>query len=198
MKDRPAEYTAPVVTAEGALEVTFTPLEMCESPDPHPYRGPTIENLSVLRALEPTVSFYRYLYNHVGGPCLWYERRALSDDALKTLLNNPDVQIFVLYVNGVPAGFAELNTQVVDDCELAYFGLLPEFTGRRLGPWFLNWTVQRAWDLNPERLWVNTCTLDHPAALRVYQQAGFTVFREETKRIRDPRQQPFWGPGYPN
>ena len=64
MKDRPAEYTAPVVTAEGALEVTFTTLEMRESPDPHPYRGPTIENLSVLRALEPTVSFYRYLYNY--------------------------------------------------------------------------------------------------------------------------------------
>tara|TARA_Y100000294_G_scaffold79287_1_gene74565 strand:- start:75 stop:671 length:597 start_codon:yes stop_codon:yes gene_type:complete len=192
MTDRQTEYTAPAPKADGTLEVTFTYLEMRKPADPVPYQGPTIDNLTVLRAVEPTISFYRYLYNHVGGPCLWYERRALSDGQLKTILIDPGVHVYVLYANGVPAGYAELDTRGKNDIEVAYFGLLPEFIGRKLGPWFLNWTLQRAWSRNPARLWVNTCTLDHPVALTVYRHAGFTPFREETATIRDPRQEPFW------
>ena len=55
------------------------------------------------------------------------------------------MQFYVLYANDVLAGSSGLNTQVINDFELDYFDLLPEFTGRKLGPWFLDWALQRAW-----------------------------------------------------
>ena len=106
------------------------------------------------------------------------------------------MQFYVLYANDVLAGYSGLNTPVINDFELDYFDLLPEFTGRKLGPWFLDWALQRAWYFNRARLWVNTCTLDQPAALTTNLQAGFTAFCEKTAIIRDPRQQPVWKSGH--
>jgi GNAT superfamily N-acetyltransferase len=65
--------------------------------------------------------------------------------------------------------------------QLAYFGLLPEFLGRRLGGWFLSESIARAWEWNARRVWVHTCSLDHPAALANYEARGMTVYQIETK-----------------
>ena len=86
---------------------------------------------------------------------------------------------------GVPAGFAELDfrgfPKVVD---LSYFGLVPEFIGRRLGPWLLRWTIEAMWRRGPKRITVNTCTLDHPSALPLYQRLGFTAYDRRESWIR--------------
>jgi GNAT superfamily N-acetyltransferase len=65
--------------------------------------------------------------------------------------------------------------------EIVQFGLMREFIGQGLGKYFLQWAIDRAWAGNPERLWLHTCTLDHPAALPNYLKAGFTVFKQEQK-----------------
>jgi GNAT superfamily N-acetyltransferase len=93
----------------------------------------------------------------------------------------------VLYVDGVPAGYAELDRRKQEEVELAYFGLVPEFIGRKLGPFLLNWAVDTAWFGKPKRLWVNTNNLDHPKALQIYQKAGFVPYRQETQTIPNPR-----------
>ena len=40
--------------------------------------------------------------------------------------------------------------------------------------------LRRAWALGPSRVWVHTCSLDGPAALRTYQRRGLTVYDERT------------------
>ena len=98
----------------------------------------------------------------------------------------PAIEIYVLYIDGVPAGFAELARSGAET-ELAYFGLLPAFIGRGIGGWLLRWSIARAWSTGPPRLWVHTCTLDHPRALGVYQQAGFAIYHRQERRDDDPR-----------
>lgn len=171
---------------EGKLRTVITYLEMTEPPR-HKSVTPAAHKLAFMRADEPTVSFYRYLYDTVGGPWLWYERRVLDDEALREIIQSPDADLYILYVGGVPAGFSELDRRDPEEIQLAYFGLIPEFIGRALGPFLLERTIEEAWVHNPTRLKVNTCTLDHPKALAVYQRAGFTVYGQETKEFDDPR-----------
>ncbi len=183
--------TAPAPAPDGTLTVTITYLEMLKPP-PAARRRARLEKLAIFRARHPTVPFYRYLYNNVGEPWLWYERRALSDDELATIITDNQVHLYVLYRDGAPAGFVELDRRVANEVELAYFGLLPQYIGKGLGPWLLGWAVETAWRNQPSRIWVNTCTLDHPKAIIVYQRAGFSPYRQETRTIRDPRAEPSW------
>lgn len=94
----------------GRIEVATTYLEMLERPRPRQPRAP-LEQIAVLHAERPTVSFYRYLYETVGAPWLWWERRRWSDEQLRETIQHPDVEITVLYVGGVPAGFVELDAR---------------------------------------------------------------------------------------
>ncbi len=170
----------------GQLKVTVTYLEMRQRlRTPAPPAPP--RKLAVLRADEISVPFYRYLYNTIGAPWLWYERRRLSDEALAAIVRDAGVDVFVLYASGEPAGYAELDRRRMPDIEIAYFGLMPNWVGRGLGAFFLRWAIDAAWQHNPARLWVHTCNLDHPKAIAVYQRTGFTPYRQETKLIDDPR-----------
>lgn len=172
--------------APGTLDLVITHLEMTRRPR-LPAPPPPALKLAVLRPTAISVSFYRYLYNTVGAPWAWYERRRMSDRELAAVVQHPDVDVYVLYANGEPAGYAELDRRSMPDIELAYFGLMPAFIGRRLGPWFLHWVVDAAWTRDPQRLWVHTCNLDHPRAIAHYQRAGFVPFRQERRLVRDPR-----------
>ncbi|MDH3476133.1 MAG: GNAT family acetyltransferase [Rhodospirillales bacterium] len=172
---------------DGKLDIMITYLEMTERP-PHPHVVPPHgTKLALLRARNPTVGFYRFLYDSVGGPWLWWERRAMDDATLGAIIGDERVEIYVLYVAGVPAGYAELDRRHPPDIELAYFGLMPDFIGRGLGRYLLTWAIDTAWSNEPERLWVNTNTLDHPKALALYQRCGFRPYKQEAKIFDDPR-----------
>jgi len=173
----------------GKLEMVVTYLEMRRPPAPRPAPR-RAEPLAILRARRPTVSYYRYLYDTVGGPWMWYERRMMDDRELARIVQDPRVAVHVLYLDGVPAGYAELDYRVEGEVELAYFGLMPEFIGRGLGRYLLDWTVRRAFESEPSRLWVHTCNHDHPGALSAYQRAGFLPYRQERRVIDDPRPLP--------
>ncbi|MFQ6023578.1 MAG: GNAT family N-acetyltransferase [Acidiferrobacterales bacterium] len=170
----------------GKLKVVTTYLEM-RQPPARPLASPPTAGVTVIQATHPTVSFYRYLYDTVGEQWLWYERRKMSDEALRAVIHDPKVELYVLYVRGVPAGYAELDRRTEDDVEVAYFGLMPEFIGRGLGPYLLERAVVQAWCQQPKRVWVHTCNLDHPKALEVYQRMGFVAYKQETIFIDDPR-----------
>lgn len=175
------------VEAAGSLRCTVTSLEMTARPAHQPVPVPTGATLALLRARTPGAAFYRYLYNRVGESWLWYERRAVDDSALAAIVDHDKVEIFVLYADGVPAGYAELDRRLPPDIELAYFGLVPEFIGRGLGSYLLAAAIDIAWAHEPERLWVHTNTLDHPKALTLYQKFGFVPYKREDKVIPDPR-----------
>jgi GNAT superfamily N-acetyltransferase len=166
------------------IEVTITYLQMLARPTrPQAPLPGGKRRLSLIRAERPPVEFYRYLYYAVGGPWSWYERNQLSDEKLVEIIHDEGVEIYVLYVEGAPAGYAELDFRNSPDVELAYFGLTPDFIGQGYGGYLLDWTIDTAWTRQPGRLWVHTCTLDHPAALPFYQKAGFTPYDQKTETI---------------
>lgn len=171
------------------LEVTTTYLEMLQRPRRSKHAAPEHRTLALLRAELPPLHFYRYLYETVGEPWLWYERRAMGDDELSSIVHDPRVEVCVLYVDGCPGGYAELDARNFPEIELAYCGLVPEFIGQGLGLYLIECAVERAWarEHEPSRVWVHTCTLDHPRALLAYQHAGFRPYKEESGTIDDPR-----------
>jgi GNAT superfamily N-acetyltransferase len=169
------------------LEDTITYLEMLERPAGRRVPAP-LDKLALMRAEACTVSFYRYLYDTVGEPWLWFERRIIDDAAVAAQIHQPTIEIFVLYVRGVPAGFFELDTAAPRETKLCYFGLIPDFIGRRLGPYLLQAAIDRAWSRPIDRFWLHTSTFDHPKALRVYQQAGFVVYSRRRVLFEDPRE----------
>jgi GNAT superfamily N-acetyltransferase len=142
---------------------------------------PPREGLTIVHAKKAIVAYYRFLYDAVGRAHDWTSRKKLSDVELAALLCDPRLEIHVLMADGVPAGFAELDRRMEGEIELVQFGLMPEFIGQGLGQYFLHWTIDKAWSYKPRRVWLHTCTKDHPAALPNYLKAGFAVCKEEVK-----------------
>jgi GNAT superfamily N-acetyltransferase len=164
------------------MPMTVTFLEMKAKPAVIPPPHPSTK-VAILKAEKPPVHFYRYLYDTIGEPYFWVDRRRLDDSALKELLYSPTLELYVLYVDGNPAGMAELDFRQPHLALLAYFGLMPEFIGRHLGYYYLYHTVQNAWARPISTLLVNTCTLDHPRALPLYQRMGFVPYSREERSV---------------
>ncbi len=183
--NKPVERAEQETVPPGKLKMIVTYLEMIKPPR-FKHESTRAENLSIIRSQRPTVGFYRFLYTSVGDDWLWYERNELSDADLEKIIHHPKIRIYVLYVNGTPAGYSELDLRKKDEVELAYFGLIPEFIGRGLGSYFLRWAVDKAWSEEPKRLWVHTCNFDSPHAIATYQKVGFT-YEQEIVLIDDPR-----------
>jgi GNAT superfamily N-acetyltransferase len=161
------------------ITTTVTYLEMT-APPPRPPRPAPRPDVEVRHARQPSVAFYRFLYAAVGEPWTWTVRRWLSDAELGAILDDPRVEVNVLWVGGVPAGYAELDRRGLPDVELTYFGLVPEFIGQGLGGYLLDWAIHHVWRTRPRRLWLHTCDLDHPGALDFYQRLGFRIYDRRT------------------
>jgi GNAT superfamily N-acetyltransferase len=161
------------------MKERITYLEMLARPER--VVPPPREGLAVVHAKKPTVAYYRFLYDAVGRDYGWPRCKKLSDAELAALLKDPRLEVHVLMADGVPAGFAELDQPTEGEIKLAQFGLMPEFISQGLGRYFLQWAIDRAWSYGPRRLWLHTCTKDHPAALPNYLKAGFAVYKEEMK-----------------
>lgn len=145
------------------------------------------KSLTLRHEEHPSVELYRKLYNNVGGPWLWGDRRRLNDDALQKLISPEQVEIFGLYVEDEIAGFFELDLMDPQEVELCYFGLMPAFTGRKLGPYLLGRAIQQGAQRGCTHMNVNTCTLDHPRALALYERMGFAIIKELDYLTLDPR-----------
>lgn len=167
------------------VDVTITFLEMAGSPQRPPRPKPVVSGwapLMLLRAENPPVGFFRYLYGAVGGDYDWTDLLRWDDARLGAFVQDAKVELWPLYRSGVPLGFFQLDFREERVCDLAYFGLMPEAVGLKIGPWFLDAAIREAWSREIDRMTVNTCTLDHPAALGVYQRAGFAPVRRVQER----------------
>jgi ribosomal protein S18 acetylase RimI-like enzyme len=173
--------------AGSEIPVVITYLEMTAQPSRPTVPMPAGLKLALLRVERPSIPFYRFLYDQVGAPWFWYERKQMPDGALREIITDPKVELYVPYVAGAPAGYVEIDRRPAPDVSLAYFGLMPGYFGVGLGWYLLNWAIDAAWTGAPRRLIVDTCTLDHPRALQTYQRAGFRAYRQERRSIVDPR-----------
>lgn len=167
------------------VAVAVTWLEMTARPEGPPPPLPMNAPVSLMRADKPPAAYFRYLYDLVGEEYEWTDRHADSPDELTAMLHHDDVALYSLIFDGWPAGLFLLDWRETAACDLAYFGLSGEVLGRGLGKWLLSEAVRTGWDRDGvERMTVNTCSLDHPRALPMYQRAGFSpVRRTEVQRV---------------
>jgi len=143
--------------------------------------APLASDARVERVRDCPLSFFRYLYREVGRDYSWRDRLGWTDEQCRTHMSDPAISLFVLYVAGAPAGYFELNARERGAIEIAYFGLLPHAVGRKLGTQLLTAATEAAWSLpGTSRVWLHTCTLDHPAALPNYLARGFVPYKKET------------------
>jgi GNAT superfamily N-acetyltransferase len=172
-----ALLTLSMVSAEPVerLKVQVTFLRMDAPPtSPAP---PLPGDVRVERVLHCSVPFYRYLYDTVGAPWLWWMRRLASDAELAGLLGHSSVSVHVLMRDGEPYGFYELDHRSGQTVNISYFGLMPWAIGTGLGAAFLRHAVDAAWRIGLPAVTVNTCNADHPRALPGYAAAGFRKLR---------------------
>ncbi len=168
------------------MRVTRWHLAMTDPGQLRPARTPEPPP-EVRRVGEPFPAWSRFLYEVVGGPWHWTDRLGWSQEAWQTFLSRPGVETWVAWDEGTPAGYYELEQRAAGEVEILYFGLLPPYIGRGWGGHLLTHAVRRAWALGAGRVVLNTCSLDHPAALAAYQARGFVVEREEEyQRVMPP------------
>jgi len=185
------------ITPAGAeVRYTITWLEMTARPSyPRP-PAPVGRPAALLKAVDPPAWFFLGLYDAVGRDYAWQDMHAHDEAALADWLADPDTALYTLMRDGWPHGFFVLDHRTRGTCDLAYFGLVPQAVGTGLGRFLLESAVHAGCDLpGVARMTVNTCTLDHPRALGLYQRAGFTaVRRSEHSRVltrpHDPTRMP--------
>ena len=170
-----------VQTAGTEVEYTVTFLEMEARPSYDWPRLPLGLSAALLKAETPPVWYFLSLYDAVGRDYAWEDMHARPIDAVAAHLARSS--LFTLIHKGWPHGFFLLDGPKPDGVtELDYFGLVPEAVGSGLGSWLLKTAILTAWDSDGTRkLIVDTCTLDHPRALALYQKNGFIPVRQETK-----------------
>lgn len=137
--------------------------------------------LEVRRAEIPSPELNRFLYTAVGRDWTWTDRLPWTRNRWLEYLSRPGVETWVGSVAGTPCGYFELVAEGSGSVEIAYFGLLPRFTGQGLGGRLLTLAVERGFELGGRRVWLHTCSLDHPRALQNYVERGFREFRVETE-----------------
>jgi GNAT superfamily N-acetyltransferase len=165
----------------GHIGTVVTYLEMNERPKPRPFPDAP---LRMVRWAHVDPAKYRLLFERVGGRWLWYSRLAMDD---ATLLATVAEVHAVIDRRGIEVGMVELDFQTSGECLIRFLGLVPELAGSGHGKWLFAQTLALAWRAGVERVHVNTCSLDHPAALPSYLEAGFRAYKRAFESFPDPR-----------
>ena len=168
----------------GKIAAVVTHLEMTERAalprDP--------EGAWTLRRVQvPDLDWYRDLYRRIGEEWLWFSRLRMPDAELAAIIQSPLVEVYALVHDGRDEGLLELDFRTAGHCELAFFGVTAKLIGSGAGRWLMNRALELAWSRPVSRVWVHTCSFDHPAALSFYQRSGFRPFRRQIEISADPR-----------
>ena len=168
----------------GKVAAVVTHLEMTERPT----SVPDTEGAWTLRKVEtPGLDWFRDLYRRVGEEWLWFSRMRMPDADLAANIQAPRVEVYALVHEGRDEGLLELDFRDAGQCEIVYFGVTASLIGRGAARWLMNRALELAWSRPLERVWLHTCTFDHPAAILFYQRAGFRPFRRQIEVADDPR-----------
>jgi GNAT superfamily N-acetyltransferase len=169
----------------GHLANVVTCLEMMERPQPRP--APEAAGLSLERLGAEDTGRYLRLFRAVGQDVMWFSRLILAEEALASIIGDPMIHAHALVRDGADIGILELDFREAGQCELCFFGVIPSAVGTGAGRWLMNEALTRAWDQPISRLWVHTCTFDHPNALAFYQRSGFRPYQVMVEIHPDPR-----------
>lgn len=167
----------------GKIAAVVTHLEMRQRPALAAASGA----IRLRRVAEPEPGWYRQLYGDIGLDWLWFSRLLMSDEALSAVIRHPSVEVFAADGETPALGIVELDRRDPADVEISFFGLKREAVGRGLGGAMMTEALRQAWQAGTQRVWLHTCTLDHPGALGFYRRMGFSPFARAIEVIDDPR-----------
>ncbi|GGO93501.1 GNAT family N-acetyltransferase [Stakelama pacifica] len=174
-----------IAVPPGEVATIVTTLEMTRRPLPAPIPD---SPLRLVRWPAPRLDAYRTLFRRVGAPWLWFSRLVMADSELAAIVEDAKVEVFaVTDRQGIEVGLLELDFREGAQCELSFFALVPELAGKGHGRWLMAHALSLGWRSGIERLWVHTCTLDHPRALRFYRKSGFEPLKQTIETFADPR-----------
>jgi GNAT superfamily N-acetyltransferase len=152
-----------------------------------PPAAPIAAPIDLRHVPRPELDWYRDLFRRVGAPWLWAKHLELGDAALAAEIHDPGLPVFVARDGDAEVGLVVLDTRRAGAVEILDFGLVPEATGQGLGRRMMAATLDEAFARRPERVWLHTCTHDHPAAIRFYMSCGFTPYATGVEVLDDPR-----------
>lgn len=176
----------------GQIATIVTSLQMTTAPKPRPLPACP---LRLQRWAAPEPGKYRALFRRVGEPWLWFSRLVMDEAELTAILGDPAVEVFaVLDPRGIEVGLLELDFREPATAEIAFLGLVQELAGKGFGRWLMAHALSLAWRKGVRRVWVHTCTLDHPSALGFYRAQGFIPFARSIETFADPRNAGIYSP----
>jgi len=182
----PEPATRQIDRENGRFRSVVTHLEMRARPSGLP-PDPPRPDARLRRWREPDLDTYLALFHRVGDRWLWYGRLDAGREEIAALLQSPDHEVYRLWAGDEVAGLCELSRAVPGEVEVAYCGLVPEWIGGGLGGFLLRSALHEAWRKDVQRVWLHTCTEDHPGALEFYRHIGFRPFAQEVEWVHDPR-----------
>ena len=168
----------------GKIAAIVTHLEMTARPTP---RSDPAGAWTLRRVEMPPLDWFRDLYLRVGEEWLWFSRMRMPDADLAAIIQAPLVEVYALEHEGRDEGLLELDFRDAGQCVIAFFGVSAKLIGSGAGRWLMNRTLELSWSRPIARVWVHTCTFDHPAALAFYRRSGFRPFRRQVEIADDPR-----------
>lgn len=173
--------------ARGRYSSRVMHLEQVDPADAPTPRDPP-RGVALQRWHAPPLDEYLELFHRIGDRWLWHGRLVGGEAAVAAWLADPGARVFRLMTPHGVAGLAELDATRPAEVEIAYFGLCPEWQGRGLGGYLMRAVLAEAWRVHGvERIWLHTCSEDHPDAVDIYRHLGFRAFHEEVEWVDDPR-----------
>ncbi len=131
------------------------------------------------KELDFSINLPRFLYKEIGKNYYWRDRLAWDDKDWLNLITQNNYQLYVLYNQSHLAGYYEILVDNDLNFEIAYLGIFKEFFGKKIGAYLLAHAIENCFIQGAKRVWVHTCTLDHPNALKNYLARGMTIFKTE-------------------
>ena len=123
----------------------------------------------------------KFFYKNIGKNCQWVDRLVWTDLDWTKYISDEKLFTYILKNKGEIAGYFELLfNKDTKEVEIAYFGILEEYYGRKLGGYLLSGAIKFSFNLGCVRVWVHTCSLDHKNALLNYISRGMKIFKSET------------------
>ena len=144
------------------------------------------ENKFLIKKIKPDFQLNKFFYKQVGKKHRWIDRLSWTDEKWINFISNKNLETYVISESEDLIGFFELlYNPNLNETEISYFGLLEEYIGKGIGGYALSEAIKKSFEKNIKRVWLHTCTLDHPNALKNYIARGMKVFRKENINILD-------------
>ena len=124
----------------------------------------------------------KFFYKQIGKKYNWIDRLVWTDKNWIDYISNKNLLTYVLKQKENLGGYFELiihNDK--NEVEIAYFGLLEDYFGKKLGGYLLTEALRKSFYMtNIKRVWCHTCSYDHKHGIKNYLSRGMSIFKTET------------------